>query len=71
MVAATKKLNRIKNTAEDQFFNLIVLIILGILFLVIMYPLIFVVSSSFSSPWALSTGRVVLWPVDISLVDHS
>ena len=59
--------NRIKNTSEDNFFNLIVMIILGFMFLLILYPLIFVISSSFSSPWAVSTGRVVLWPVDISL----
>ena len=32
-----------------------------------MYPLIFVVSASFSSGAAVSAGRVVLWPVDFSL----
>jgi multiple sugar transport system permease protein/putative aldouronate transport system permease protein len=67
MVAPDRKRNRIKNTAEDQFFNMVVILILGFLFLVVLYPLIYVISSSFSSPWAVSTGRVVLWPVDLSL----
>ena len=35
--------------------------------IVTLYPLIYVVSSSFSSAEAVSTGKVVLWPVDFSL----
>ena len=31
------------------------------------YPLIYVLSASFSSGNAVSAGRVVLWPVDFSL----
>ena len=34
---------------------------------IVLYPLIYVVSSSFSSPLAVSSGRVWLWPVDFSL----
>ena len=67
MVIAKMKLNRIKDTREDKAFYFMVMIVLGILFLLILYPLIYVISSSFSSPWAVSTGRVVLWPVDFSL----
>ena len=33
---------------------------------VILFPLIYIVSSSFSSPLAVSSGQVVLWPVDFS-----
>jgi len=67
MVTAVQKQNKIKNTREDRFFNSIVMIILGTMFLIILYPLVFVISSSFSSPWAVSTGKVFLWPVDLSL----
>lgn len=35
--------------------------------LIVLYPLIYVVSSSLSSPAAVSSGRVWLWPVDFSL----
>ena len=68
MVNAKKTgIAKIKDTREDRFFNFWVMVFLMILFLIILYPLVYVISSSFSSPWAVSTGRVVLWPVDISL----
>jgi putative aldouronate transport system permease protein len=41
--------------------------VLTIVLLVVLYPLVFVVSSSLSSPLAVSSGRVWLWPVDFSL----
>jgi len=40
---------------------------LVIIFIIIAYPLIYVLSSSFSSGPAVSAGRVVLWPVDFTL----
>jgi multiple sugar transport system permease protein/putative aldouronate transport system permease protein len=67
---AEKKKSPIKHTMEDKFFYSIVGIILGVKFLVILYPLIYVVASSFSSPHAVSTGRVYLWPVDFSLAGY-
>jgi putative aldouronate transport system permease protein len=36
------------------------------MFLLVLYPLIFVISSSFSSADAVSSGKVILWPVDFS-----
>jgi len=42
-------------------------IILLLLFIIFMYPLIFVVSASFSSGQAVAAGRVILWPVDFSV----
>jgi multiple sugar transport system permease protein/putative aldouronate transport system permease protein len=38
-----------------------------VLIVVVAYPLIYVVSSSFSSGQAVSSGRVFLWPVEPSL----
>jgi multiple sugar transport system permease protein/putative aldouronate transport system permease protein len=37
------------------------------MFLVVFYPLVYIVSSSFSSPDAVAAGKVVLWPVEPSL----
>ncbi len=34
---------------------------------VIAYPIIYIVSASFSSPEAVIAGKVVLWPVDVTL----
>lgn len=42
------------------------LFLLGIL-LIVLYPLIYILSSSFSSPQAVSTGQVRILPVDFSL----
>jgi len=42
-------------------------IILFLLLLVVGYPIIYVLSCSFSSGAAVSSGRVLLWPVDFSL----
>ncbi len=38
--------------------------------LVVLYPLIYVVSASFSDGAAVIAGKVVLWPVDFSLAAY-
>lgn len=38
-----------------------------VILVLILYPLVYIVSSSLSSPLAVSSGRVWLWPVDFSL----
>ena len=50
-----KAFERINNT----FVTLIVLVVI--------YPLIFVVSASISDPTAVSSGKMWLWPVDITM----
>lgn len=63
---ASKKI-RIQDPLCDKVLYAVIYTVLILLLIVIGYPLIFVVSSSFSDPVAVSTGRVVLWPVDFSL----
>ena len=58
---------RIRESFGDRIFLTIVYVFLFVVLLVVLYPLVFVVSSSFSSPVAVSSGRVWLWPVDFSL----
>ena len=50
----------------DKIFTAIVFVILTLFFIAVLYPCIFVISASFSSGTAVQSGRVVLWPVDIS-----
>ena len=57
----------IKFSMSDKIFYAITGVILFILFIIFMYPLIFVVSASFSSGQAVAAGRVLLLPVDFSL----
>ena len=58
---------RIRESRVDRIFNLVNYTILTVFLLVILYPLIYVVSASFSDGAAVISGRVVLWPVDFSL----
>lgn len=60
----------IRRSGSDRAFNTILMVIFSIFLVIIMYPLIFVVSSSFSSGQAVSTGKVLLWPVDFSLIGY-
>lgn len=57
----------IRDCREDKILYTAVTAVLVIFIMVVAYPLIYVISSSFSSGTAVSTGRVVLWPVDFSL----
>ena len=52
---------------EDFLFNVIVLVILFILFMVVAYPLYFVLIASFSDPLAVATGQVLFIPKGITL----
>jgi len=61
------KTSSIMNTAGDRVFYAVISAVVIVFVLSILYPLIYVVSSSFSSGQAVSEGRVLLWPVDFSL----
>lgn len=51
----------------DRVFMTFNYALLILLFLIVAYPLIYILSSSFSSPRAVVAGRVWLWPVEFSL----
>lgn len=65
--STTQHTTRIRESSGDRLFLLGVYSILLIIFLLVLYPLVYVVSSSLSSPAAVSSGRVWLYPVDFSL----
>ena len=60
----------VKDPVEDRILYTIVYLILGLFTLIVLLPLIHILASSFSSGVAVSTGRVLLWPVDFSLVGY-
>src|SRR5579871_529621 len=67
-VSATRpRSNVIRETAGDRVFLTVVYIILGLIFVLILYPMIYIVSCSFSSAAAVQAGRVWLWPVQPTL----
>ena len=57
----------IRKTKEDLIFDIINISILSLATLVVLYPLVYVLSASFSSRYAVIAGRVWLWPVEFSL----
>src|SRR4051812_37926656 len=57
----------IREPLGDRLFLTLIYIALSLLLLAVLYPLIYVVSASLSSPLAVQSGRVWLWPVDFSL----
>ena len=59
--------NRVKESVGDRIFLGFIYAFLIFLLLIILFPLIYIVSSSFSSAIAVSSGRVTLLPVDFSL----
>jgi putative aldouronate transport system permease protein len=54
-------------SVEDKIYYTLAYTYIIILVLSVAYPLIYVVSASFSSPDAVSTGKVVLWPVEVGV----
>lgn len=62
-----KKNKRIKRITQDRVVYFINNILLLLLLIIVVYPLIYIVSCSFSSGAALSSGKVKLLPVDFTL----
>ena len=58
------------NSAKDKFFVLSVYIFLTFCLLIVLYPLIYIVSASFSSPEAVIAGKVWFLPVEPTLIAY-
>ncbi len=58
---------RVRSLRGDRVYLTVVHIVMAVILVLTLYPIIYVISSSFSSPQAVSTGQVRLWPVDFSL----
>jgi multiple sugar transport system permease protein/putative aldouronate transport system permease protein len=52
---------------SDRVFTIVNYVILSFFLVAVAYPLIYVVSASFSDPRAVISGRMWLWPVDVTL----
>ncbi len=59
-----------KELAEDRVFNLIVNLFLGISFIIVLYPIIYIVSCSLSEPQAVIAKKVWLLPVNFDLISY-
>lgn len=55
-----------KFSLSDKAFDRINTVFVLLITLIIIYPLIFVISASISDPQAVNTGKMWLWPVDVT-----
>lgn len=66
MSRKTKTKRKIKLSRSDKVFYAITYTIVGLLGLIVLYPMLYVVAASMSSAGALISGKVWLCPIDIS-----
>lgn len=59
--------SRVRSSRSDRIYYAISGVLLGLLLILVAYPILFVLSASFSSGDAVATGKVLLWPVEFSL----
>ncbi len=69
-LSGSRRSVRIKESLGDRIFLSVTYILLILVLIAVLYPLIYIVSSSLSSPSAVSAGKVWLWPVDVSLAGY-
>lgn len=53
-------------TKADRIFKFLIMLVLALFCLIIIYPIIWIVSSSFSDAYAVMAGKVTLLPVDFT-----
>ncbi len=59
------------STLDDRIYYSLTYFYVLLLTVSVLYPLVYILSSSFSSAQAVSLGRVVLWPVDWSVAGYT
>jgi len=65
-----KSLSSIQDSRGDRVFTFINYLFLTVILIVVLYPLIYTLSASFSSPSAVITGKVTLFPIDPTIVGY-
>jgi putative aldouronate transport system permease protein len=66
-ITTQRRKRHVQESFSDKIFLGMIYVALTIVLVIVLYPLIYIVSSSLSSPLAVSSGRVWLWPVEFSL----
>jgi ABC-type glycerol-3-phosphate transport system permease component len=66
MIKTGTRRRNLKRLSGDLSFHTACLAILAVSFAIVLYPLVYTVSCSFSSTEAIIRGRVILWPVEPS-----
>lgn len=61
---------KVKYSKSDIVFDIVNMTFLSLLLIIVVYPLIYVLSASFSSPQMVVSGQVWLFPKEFSLVGY-
>ena len=70
MMKTRRKHHPIRDTLGDKLFYAGCYLITALFMLAVLYPLVYILSASFSSAEAITSGRMWLYPVDFSLVGY-
>ena len=65
-----RRQTNIRQTRSDRIFGAVDTLLLAVVFLIIAYPLYFVVIASFSDPQMVSSGKVIWRPVGFTLAGY-
>lgn len=60
----------VNQSLGDKLFGWVVYALLALICVIVLYPLIFVLVASFSSPGAVMRGEVWLWPKDMTWIGY-
>lgn len=58
-------------SGHDRFYYSVCYVIVTLLTLAVLYPVVYVISASFSSVDKVVQGKVWLWPVDVNLIGYN
>ena len=70
MASGTGTKRKIGHTYEDKIFNGVNLFLWIVILGLVLYPLWLIIVASVSSAEAIYAGKVVLWPIDFSLIGY-
>ncbi len=62
--------NRVKESGGDKVFSIVNGTLLGLLTLLILYPIYFIVIASISDPTYVNLGETMLWPKGLTLLGY-
>lgn len=65
------KTRQIRRSRADLIFDSVIMVILTLIFLIVAYPLYFIIISSISGPNAVASGQVLFYPVGFTLQGYA
>jgi putative aldouronate transport system permease protein len=66
-----KKKQKTKRSRADLIYDMVLFVLLTAIFIIVAYPLYFIVISSISDPKAVAGGQVVFWPIGLSIKGYT